>query len=141
MTRESRFLNFSIATLERANLGGANMRIVRGGHSWQLGSIASLARETTGGEILVAVWPKHSLRSDLRVPNLKNFPGGACPQTPLACTHLKHTLIPHLNGRTRASSGWRYSVRASSYICIYVPEGAWQPPPPPIFGCALHASG
>jgi len=41
---------FSMATLERetierANLGGPNMRGVRGGHSWQLGSIASLARE------------------------------------------------------------------------------------------------
>ena len=57
MTRESRFLNLSMVTLERANLGGANMRIVCGGHSWQFGSIASLARETTGGEILVAVWP------------------------------------------------------------------------------------
>ena len=45
-----------MATLERANLRGPNVRIVRGGHSWQLGSIASLARETTGGEILVAVW-------------------------------------------------------------------------------------
>ena len=32
VTRKSRFLNFSMATLERANLGGANMRIVRGGH-------------------------------------------------------------------------------------------------------------
>ena len=57
VTRGSRFLNFSMATLERTNLGGANMRIMRGGHSWQLGSIAFLARETTGGEILVAVWP------------------------------------------------------------------------------------
>ena len=61
---------FSMATLEHANLGGANMRIVCGGHFWQLGlTIASLARETMGGEILVAVWPKHGLRSDLRVPN------------------------------------------------------------------------
>ena len=66
MTRESRFSEFSMATLERANLGGANMHIVRGGHSWQLGSIASLARETTGGKILVAVWPKHGLRSNLK---------------------------------------------------------------------------
>ena len=49
-----------MATLERANLGGANMRIVRGGHSWQLGSFASLARETTGGEILVSVWPSQT---------------------------------------------------------------------------------
>ena len=53
---------FSMATLERktiecANLGGANMRIVRGGHSWQFSSIASLARKTMGGEILVAVGP------------------------------------------------------------------------------------
>ena len=36
------------------------MHIVRGGHSWQLGSIASLAREITGGEILVAVWPSQT---------------------------------------------------------------------------------
>ena len=61
------------------------MCVVCGGHFWQLGSIASLATETTGGVILVAFWPKHGLRSDLRVPNLKNFPGVACPQTPLAC--------------------------------------------------------
>ena len=66
--------SFSMATLERetiesANLGGANMRVVRGGHFWQLGTIASLARETTGWEILVAVWPKHGLKSDIRVPN------------------------------------------------------------------------
>ena len=51
-------------TIESANLGGANMRVVRGGHFWQLGTIASLARETTGWEILVAVWPKHGLKSD-----------------------------------------------------------------------------
>ena len=63
------------------------MRVVRGGHFWQLGSIASPATKTTGGVILVVFCPKHSLRSDLRVPNLKNFPGGACPQTPLACSH------------------------------------------------------
>ena len=54
------------------------MRVVRGGHFWQFGSTASLATETTDGEIF---WPKHGLRSDLRVTN---FPGGACPQTPLA---------------------------------------------------------
>ena len=58
----------------------------------QLGSIASLATETTGGDILVIFWPKHGLRSDFRMPNLsfKNF-GGACPQTPLACSHLLST--------------------------------------------------
>ena len=52
----------SIAILERkasAQIGdrGANMRVVRGGHFWQLGSIASLATETAGGVILVAFWP------------------------------------------------------------------------------------
>ena len=51
---------FSMATLEHmtiesANLGGANMRVVRGGHFWQLSSIASLSGET-GWEILVN-WP------------------------------------------------------------------------------------
>ena len=51
----------------------------RGGHFWHLGSVASLGTETTVGLILVAFWPKHGLRSDLRVPN---FPGGACPHTP-----------------------------------------------------------
>ena len=44
----------------------------------QLDLIASLATETTGG---VTFWPKNGLRSDLRVPVFKNFPGGACPQT------------------------------------------------------------
>ena len=38
------------------------MRIVRGGYFWQFGSIASLATETTDGEILVAflakTWPQ-----------------------------------------------------------------------------------
>ena len=76
---------FSMATLERetiegANLGGANMHVVRGCHFWQLGSIASLAGETTGWEILVAVWPKHGLRSNLRVPNFKFFLGEPAPR-------------------------------------------------------------
>ena len=43
------------------------MRVVRGDHFWQF---ASLATETTDGEIF---WPKHGLRSDLRVTNLKIF--------------------------------------------------------------------
>ena len=34
------------------------MRIVRGGHFWQFGSIASLATETIDGEILVALLAK-----------------------------------------------------------------------------------
>ena len=73
--------------------GLANMRIVRGGHSWQLGSITSLARETMGGEILVAVWPKHGLRSDLRVPNLKKISWGSLsPDSHLTST----TFIPNV---------------------------------------------
>ena len=67
------------------------MRVVRGCHFWQLGSIASPATKTTGRVILVAFWPKHGLRNHLRVPNLKIFPGGACPQTPL----LVHTAWPY----------------------------------------------
>ena len=43
------------------------MGVKRSGHFWQLGSIASPATETTGGEILVAFCLKHGLRSDLRV--------------------------------------------------------------------------
>ena len=38
------------------------MRLVHGGHFWQLGLIVSLATETSGGEILVAfltqTWPQ-----------------------------------------------------------------------------------
>ena len=49
------------------------MRVVRGGYFWHLGSIATLATESTGGVIPVAFWLKHGLRSDLRVPNLKKF--------------------------------------------------------------------
>ena len=47
---------------ERANWGGANMRIVHGDHLWQFGSIASLATETTDGEILVALLAKKRLQ-------------------------------------------------------------------------------
>ena len=63
------------------------MHVVRGGHFWQLGSIGSPATKAIGGVILVAFWLKHDLRSDLRVPSFKNFPGGACPHIPLACSH------------------------------------------------------
>ena len=61
------------------------MGIMYSGHLWQLGLIASLATETTGGEILIAFWPKHGLRSHFRVPNLKKkISCGNMPQTPLA---------------------------------------------------------
>ena len=45
--------------------------------------------ETTGWVILVAFWSKRGLRSDLKVPDFKNFPGRACPQTPW----LIHTAV------------------------------------------------
>ena len=76
------------------------MCVVQGGHFWQLGSIVSLATETTGGVILVAFCPKHGLRSDLKVPNFKNFPGGSMPPDTPNLFALKRMLIPHLNGRT-----------------------------------------
>ena len=44
--------------------------------------MASLAAETTGGQILVAFLPKHGLRSDLREPNLKIFLGEHAPRLP-----------------------------------------------------------
>ena len=72
-----------------AQIGEANMRVVRGDHFWQVGSIASPAIKSAGRVILVAFWPKHGLRTHLIVPNFKNFPVGACPQTPLACSHRK----------------------------------------------------
>ena len=49
------------------------------------------------GEILVAFWPKHDLKSNLKVRNFKNFPWGACPQT------LKWTQWPYQSNI--ASSG------------------------------------
>ena len=52
---------------------------MRGG---QLGSIASLATETTGGMILVEFWSKYGLRSDLRVPNFKTFSWESIPPDP-----------------------------------------------------------
>ena len=67
------------------------MRVVRGAYFWQFGLIASLPTETTDGEILVAFWPKHGLRSDLRVPNFKKiFLGGHAPTPPILST-LTHT--------------------------------------------------
>ena len=54
---------------ERIEASWANMPIMQGGHFWKFGSITSLATETAGGEILVAFWPKHGLKSKLRVPS------------------------------------------------------------------------
>ena len=72
------------------------MRVVRGGHFWQFGSIASLATETTDGEILVAFfWPKHGLRSDLRVPNFKKFSWGSMPPDPPSLFMLKRMQWPY----------------------------------------------
>ena len=66
----------------------------------------SLAAETTGGEILVAFWRKHDLRSNLKVSNsnLQNFPRGACSHPPsfvnsyalLVCHHSGCTTLKQL---------------------------------------------
>ena len=77
------------------------MGVLRSGYFWQLGSIASLAIETAGGEILVAFWPKHGLRSDLRVANLNFFSWGSMPPDPPAYSHLS----AHNSRTKRAGSG------------------------------------
>ena len=89
---------FSMAILECETSAqiGKGMGIVRGDHFWQLGSIASSSYRNYRWEIVVAFWPKHGLRGDLRVPNFKIFPRGACPQTPLLYSHLStrcHTSL------------------------------------------------
>ena len=73
---------FSIAILERETSAqlGEHARCAR--RSFLAARFIHLATETTGGEIVVAFWRKHTLRSDLRVPNFKNVHGGACPQIP-----------------------------------------------------------
>ena len=58
--------------------------------------MASLAAETTGGEIVVVFWPKHGLRSNL---SPSNFPGGHASD-PSSLFTLTHTLIRHHNGCT-----------------------------------------
>ena len=56
------------------------MRVVRGG---QLGSTVSLAKETTGGVILVAVWPKHMASEAIsECLLLKFFLGEHAPRPP-----------------------------------------------------------
>ena len=49
------------------------MRIVRGGHFWQFGSIASLATETTDGEILVALLAKKKASEAISECLILNF--------------------------------------------------------------------
>ena len=72
------------------------MRVMRGAYFWQFGSIASLPTETTDGEILVAfLGPNMASEAISECQIFKNFPGGACPQTPLPCSHLRTR-----NGRT-----------------------------------------
>ena len=68
------------------------MGVVCSGHFWPL---ASLATETTGGEILVAFWPNMASEAISECLILKTFPGGACPQTPLPLFTLKCTQWPY----------------------------------------------
>ena len=81
------------------------MGVLRSGYFWQFGSIASLAIETIGGEILVAFWPKHGLRSDLRVANLIFFSWGSMPPDSPAYSHLSaHNSHTKSAGSSPASS-------------------------------------
>ncbi len=54
--------------------------------AWLLRSQAAIA---TG-----AVMPQNRTRSDLRGPEIQKFPGGACPQTPLACALRTRVRLP-----------------------------------------------
>ena len=63
--------------------------------------MASLAAETTGGEIVVVFWPKHGLRSNLSVSNV---PGGHASD-PSSLFTLTHMLIRHHNDSKTAGSG------------------------------------
>ena len=68
------------------------MCVVRGGHFWQLGSIASLATETT---ILVVFVPNMALEAISECLIVKIFLGEHPPTPPPACSHLRAR-----NGRT-----------------------------------------
>ena len=65
--------------------GGLTCETIISGSPVQSLQKASLAAETTGGKMLVAFWPKHDLRINLRVPKFKYFPGGAYTPRPPAC--------------------------------------------------------
>ena len=110
------------------------MGIICSHHFWQIGSITSLATETTGREILVAFWPKHGLRSDLRVPNLKMFHGGACPQTPLAYSHLSTC-----NGHTSLKAGSGHAHR-SQLLYMAIPRHHHRLGRRLMYYCCLHLS-
>ena len=102
---------FSMAILERETSAQLGEHARRARRSFLAAWFIRLATETTGGKIVVAFWPKHSLRSDLRAPNFKNLPGGACPQTPLACSHVY----------IHPSSQWPYQSKiaaSSPIVCI-----------------------
>ena len=58
------------------------MRVVSGSYFWQLGSIASLATETTAGVTLVAFGPNMASEAISECLILKIF-----PPDPLACSH------------------------------------------------------
>ena len=68
------------------------MRVVRGSHLWQFSSIASLATETTDGEILVAflaqTWPQKRSQS-------AQFYWGSMPPDPPSLFTLKRMQWPY----------------------------------------------
>ena len=93
----------------RTKWGVANMHNVSGGHFWQLGSIVSLATETTDGEILVAFLLKHGLGSGLRVPNFKKFCWGSMPPDPPSLFTLKRMQWLYPSKIAGSSPALRYT--------------------------------
>ena len=74
-----------------------------GDHFSHLGSVASNGFTSCRNyrrDILVAFWPKHGLRSNLRVPTLKLFFWGSMPPHTLSLFTLMHVLVCHHNGCT-----------------------------------------
>ena len=60
---------FSMAILERETSTQLGEHANRARWSFLASRFIRLATVTTGGEIVVAFWPKHSFRSDLRALN------------------------------------------------------------------------
>ena len=69
------------------------MGVARSGHFWQLGSIASLATETTGREIHFG--PNIASEAISECLIFKNFSWGSMPPDPPSLFALKRTQWPY----------------------------------------------
>ena len=98
------------------------------GHLYKLESYMRRRTDT-----LVPLWAKSGLRSNLSASNLQNFPGGAYPQTPVACacisTHMNHSIpqsqMSSIAVAIACSLGFmlqlQHSCRDLCYSCSTVP--------------------